>query len=126
MKFGRFANSHLFGREQETKAAGYLRTYGLKLIGSNYHSRFGEIDLIMLEKSTLVFIEVRFRRSNNYGSPIATVSLQKQKKIRLTAAHFLQKHEKFQHLNCRFDVIGLSCLTGSAKYKFDWIKNAFS
>lgn len=80
----------------------------------------------MSDASTLVFIEVRFRRNSNYGSPVDTVNAQKQRKIRLTATQYLQSHVEFQHLVCRFDVIGLSEELGQRKPRVNWIKNAFS
>ena len=115
MHFGRFINSQVFGNAQESKAALYLYSQGLKLLFKNYRSRHGEIDLIMSDSNTLVFVEVRYRRI-------------KQKKIRLTAAHYLQAHPQLQ-CSCRFDVIGLTHATttaaNAAELRFDWIKNAF-
>jgi putative endonuclease len=126
VKFGKFINSHLFGREQENNAAAYLRKQGLKLVCKNYHSRFGEIDLIMMDKSTLVFVEVRYRRHNTFGGAIGSVSISKQHRIRVTASQFLQSQKKFQHLMCRFDVIGISQRTGDTMQKFHWVKDAFT
>ena len=125
--FGRFINSQAFGREQESKAARYLRAQGLKLHCRNYRSRSGEIDLIMSDSNTLVFVEVRYRRSAQFGGAIDSVTATKQKKIRLTAAHYLQSHPRLQYSNCRFDVIGLTpAATAHTKdIRFDWIKNAF-
>jgi Holliday junction resolvase-like predicted endonuclease len=61
MHFGRFINSQVFGNAQESKAALYLSSQGLKLLCRNYRSRHGEIDLIMSDSNTLVFVEVRCR-----------------------------------------------------------------
>ncbi len=126
MSFGRFRNSHRFGREQESRATKYLRARGLRLLDCNFHSRYGEIDLIMIEGSTLVFIEVRYRGGSQYGSAFETVTAGKQRRIRHTAAHYLQRHSQYQHLNCRFDVIGLSGETPSADPVIRWVKNAFT
>lgn len=127
MRFGQFINSKVFGQAQETKAASYLRAQGLKLLCKNYRSRYGEIDLIMVDSHTLVFVEVRYRRSENFGSAIESVTANKQKKIRLTAEHYLQAQPRLQHSNCRFDVIGLSnkYVEDKAETHIDWIKNAF-
>ncbi|MEX0963615.1 MAG: YraN family protein [Pseudohongiellaceae bacterium] len=127
MHFGRLTNSQGFGRAQEANAARYLCSQGLRLICRNYHSRYGEIDLIMADSGILVFIEVRYRHSRRFGSAIATVTPAKQRKIRLTAAHYLQSHPQLQHSCCRFDVIGLSHGSGSDSKEpsIDWIKNAF-
>ncbi len=115
MHFQRFITSQVFGKAQESKAARYLGSQGLRLLCRNYRSRHGEIDLIMSDSNTLVFVEVRYRRI-------------KQKKNRLTAAHYLQAHPQLQ-CSCRFDVIGLTHTTITAVHaaapRFDWIKNAF-
>ena len=128
MHFGQFINSQVFGNAQESKAARYLRSQGLKLLCRNYRSRHGEIDLIMTDTNTLVFVEVRYRRSEHFGGALSSVTNTKQKKIRLTAAHYLQSHPQLQ-CSCRFDVIGLTHMTPtavqSAKLRFDWIKDAF-
>lgn len=126
--FGRFINSQVFGNAQESKAAHYLRSQGLKLLCRNYRSRYGEIDLIMTDSNTLVFVEVRYRRSEHFGGALNSVTSIKQKKIRRTAAYYLQSHPQLQ-CSCRFDVIGLTHTTTTAvhgaKLHFDWIKNAF-
>ena len=128
MHFGRLINSQVFGNAQESKAARYLRLQGLKLLCRNYRSRHGEIDLIMTDSNTLVFGEVRYRRSEYFGGALNSVTSIKQKKIRLTAAHYLQAHPQLQ-CSCRFDVIGLTHATttaaNAAELRFDWIKNAF-
>lgn len=126
--FGRFINSQVFGNAQESKAARYLASQGLKLLCRNFSSRHGEIDLIMTDSNTLVFVEVRYRRSEHFGGALNSVTSIKQKRIRLTAAHYLQTHPQLQ-CSCRFDVIGLThattTATNAAALRFDWIKNAF-
>tara|TARA_R110002073_G_scaffold234907_1_gene396077 strand:+ start:55 stop:447 length:393 start_codon:yes stop_codon:yes gene_type:complete len=129
MGFTRLVSSLSFGKAQETNAARYLCARGLSLLSRNYRCRYGEIDLIMADSEVLVFVEVRFRRQQKYGSAVASVTISKQRKIRLTAAHYLQHHSRLMHSPCRFDVIGLSedLGVGSRKKKLhiDWIKNAF-
>ena len=129
MHFGRFINSRVFGEALESRANRFLRSRGLKLLCRNYRSRYGEIDLIMVDSGTLVFVEVRYRRNEKFGGAIDSVTTAKQKKIRLTAAHYLQSHPQLQVSNCRFDVIGLSQTNASADpvagLHVDWIKNAF-
>jgi len=118
-----------FGLAQETSAARHLQAQGLRLVCRNYRSRFGEIDLIMSDSNTLVFVEVRYRKSDSYGGAIDSVTASKQKRIRLTAAHYLQSHPRLQNRCCRFDVIGLSHAPGSSgnarELRYDWIKSAF-
>ncbi len=129
MRFTRLLNSLSFGKAQEAKAARYLHAQGLRLLCRNYHCRYGEIDLIMADSGVLVFVEVRFRRHAQYGSAVASVTTSKQRKIRLTAAHYLQRHPRLAHNPCRFDVVGLSDAasqdSGAQPLYIDWIKNAF-
>lgn len=130
MYFRRRSNSQEIGKAQEPRAADFLRSKGLKLLSTNYHSRFGEIDLIMSDSGTLVFIEVRYRANGLFGGAAASVTVAKQRRIRLTAAHYLQTHTGLQHCPCRFDVLGLSggadANSQTGAQRFDWIKNAFS
>lgn len=107
----------------EKKAMRYLARQGMKNFSCNYHCRFGEIDLIAHDGDGLVFIEVRYREKSNFGSALDSVTVVKQKKIRRTAKHFLQKHGLGNKMPCRFDVIGITGYDGNLNYQ--WIKNAF-
>lgn len=121
------------GRFYEARAKDYLKKQGLREFQFNYHSRYGEIDLIAKDRETLVFIEVRYRKKQKHGSAAATVNFHKQQKLIKTAQHYLQKNGLTNQVPCRFDVIGItgnvSESTFSMKYKdnleFQWIKNAF-
>lgn len=130
MHFRRRSNSQEIVKAQESRAANFLRAKGLKLLCRNYHSRFDEIDLILSDSGTLVFIEVRYRANGLFGGAVASVTVAKQRRIRLTAAHYLQTHNGLQHCPCRFDVLGLSgeadANSQTGAQCFDWIKNAFS
>jgi len=106
------------GDQHEKIASDYLISQGLTRITANYHSRYGEIDLIMRDKGTLVFVEVRYRRSNKFGGAVMSITPDKQRKIALTALQFLQKNNKTDHL-CRFDVVAIS------EHETRWIKSAF-
>ena len=112
------------GQEVEKLASAYLSQHHLTIIEFNFSCKCGEIDLIMQEKDTIVFVEVRYRRSNAYGSSIETVDRRKQQKLLKTAEFYLQK--KYQHSPCRFDVIGAHIDYESGKLRFDWVKYAFS
>lgn len=130
MYLPRLISSIEFGNKQEAYAARYLRAQGLKFLTRNYRSRHGEIDLIMIDASNIVFVEVRYRGSAEFGGAIASVTQAKQRKIRLTAAHFLQSHPLLRNHPCRFDVIGLSRanheVDKSRQAHIEWIKNAFT
>ncbi len=111
------------GRQFEILAQKFLRKQGLKQFQMNFHSRFGEIDLIARDADVLVFIEVRYRKNSDHGDAAATVNFHKQQKIIRTAQHYLQKSGLTNKMPCRFDVIGIS---GSVDaLDIQWIKNAF-
>jgi putative endonuclease len=108
------------GLDAEKLAATFLAARGLILIAQNYHCRFGEIDLIMKEANTLVFIEVRLRSNANFGNAAMSITAQKQQKISIAAQHYLQQNAI--EMPCRFDVIVMNKAELSA---IEWIKNAF-
>lgn len=112
-------SSRQFGQEKEQHACKYLIKHGLKLLVQNYCCKLGEIDLIMQDRETLVFIEVRYREQNDYGCGLESVTRAKQRKIIRTAQHYLLTSRK-QHLPCRFDVIACT-----KNQKINWIKDAF-
>ena len=122
----RFLNKRLFGKKQEQDAARYLQKCGLKLLDTNYQCQLGEIDLVMVDtQQQLVFVEVRYRSQETFGSAIESVTPGKQRKICLTAAHYLIAHPQYTHLACRFDVIGLTPSSIHNVPEIEWIKNAF-
>ncbi len=110
--------SSLLGQSAEARAEAFLRTHGLKLVTRNWRGRFGEIDLIMQDDSTLVFIEVRLRSRSDFGGAAASVTPAKQKKLLATARQYMTTLKTLPP--CRFDVIALS--GNSAP---EWIRNAF-
>lgn len=93
------------GARAESRALTHLKRNRLKLIDRNYACRYGEIDLIMLDRDTLVFFEVRSRSSLSHGGAAESITSSKQQKVRRTAAHFLQNHPEHQHRQCRFDAV---------------------
>ena len=114
------------GIAAEQLAATFLMQHGLKLITQNYHCRFGEIDLIMTDAKTLVFVEVKLRSSNQFGGAAASITPQKQQKMILTAQHYLQT-QKLGDVPCRFDVILMQSanLAATDLKHIEWIRNAF-
>ncbi|MDP2247478.1 MAG: YraN family protein [Nitrosomonadales bacterium] len=107
------------GSEAEQIAAMHLQQKGLKLLVQNYQSRYGEIDLIMQDGKTIVFIEVRLRTSNSFGGAAMSITPSKQQKIIRTAEQYLQKHG---NVDCRFDVILMNKANDNS---IEWISNAF-
>ncbi len=123
-----------FGQLQEQIAADYLIAKGLKLLFKNFQCRRGEIDLIMRDADTLVFVEVRYRRSSKFGSAVESVDYRKQTKLLRCAQYFLVSHNLTEIHPCRFDILGLSpgqpnsgasCTSGAAEPHIEWLKNAF-
>ncbi|MCW8194351.1 YraN family protein [Proteobacteria bacterium 005FR1] len=108
------------GECAERHAEDYLIARGLRLRERNYRCKGGEIDLIMADGSTCVFVEVRYRKQQRFGSPAETVDWGKQSKLRRAAEHFLQASGLTDKLPCRFDVISIA-----GDRSIEWIKNAF-
>lgn len=114
------------GLRAEDQVLSFLIKQGLKPVTRNYNCRVGELDLVMWDGETLVFIEVRYRKNRHYGSAVETVDYRKQRKLARTALHFLQTRHDSRWPPCRFDVIGVDPADNQAtSLHFDWIKNAF-
>jgi putative endonuclease len=104
------------GQAGEDRALVYLQQNGLTLIERNFRCKGGEIDLIMAERGTLVFVEVRTRSSAGYGGAAASVTLRKQARLITAAQVFLQRYQ--MPPACRFDVIAID------RTLINWLKNA--
>ncbi|MEO8331805.1 MAG: YraN family protein [Gallionella sp.] len=108
------------GAQAEQWAAQHLQQQGLKPVAQNYRGRFGEIDLVMQEGTTLVFIEVRMRRNADFGGAAASIDARKQQRIVRTAQQYLAA---LAHIPpCRFDVVLMDDAQGG---NVQWIRNAF-
>jgi putative endonuclease len=106
------------GAQAEQQAADYLQRQGLKIIARNWACRHGEIDLIALDQQQLVFVEVRMRRSNQFGGAAASITAAKQAKLWASAQHYLQSIKPTPA--CRFDAL---CIDGQA---ISWLKNCIT
>lgn len=95
---------HETGKQGEKAATEYLKQKGYQILETNYYCKRGEIDIIALDKQELVFIEVKTRTTNQYGSPAESVTKQKQKHIYKTAEYYLYKRNLEQE-QIRIDVI---------------------
>lgn len=107
------------GKRAERLAEKYLLAQGLALITRNFHCKHGEIDLIMAENQTLVFVEVRLRIDN---SAQESVTLPKQRRIIRTAGRFLTHHPAYHAWPMRFDIIAMDRCRLDA---IEWLTNAF-
>jgi len=94
------------GKLGEDIAADHLSGVGYKILERNFRCPLGEIDIVARDHDTLVFVEVRSRRTDNYGSPLESVGLAKQKKISTVAAYYLNRHGS-QQIKARFDVVAV-------------------
>ncbi len=110
------------GEEAESLGQRYLEKRGLILVDRNYHCRRGEIDLIMRDGNFLVFVEVRYRKNNIYGSAAESVTRKKQRRLLTAAECYLQNEKLYRNYSCRFDVITIS---GQYNSEIEWIKDAF-
>jgi putative endonuclease len=111
--------AHLLrGASAEDQAQDYLVGKGLKLVCRNYRCKHGELDLVMRDQQSLVIVEVRYRKSDVYGSALESVTANKQAKIIAATQHYLSTIRADSPL--RFDVVAIS-----GNGDINWIKNAF-
>ncbi len=96
------------GEQAEKLALSWLESKGYQLIQSNYARRVGEIDLIVQhpDNATIVFVEVRYRSSEQYGGALLSVNYAKQRRLVKTANSWLQRHAS-EHTHARIDVMAL-------------------
>ena len=109
------------GAQAEEFAARFLQRHGLSLLQRNYRCRGGEIDLIMQEGATLVFVEVRLRSRGDFGGAAASIDHRKQQRLALAARHYLSTLSRTPP--CRFDAVLLQEPNDSAGV--EWLRNAF-
>lgn len=107
------------GEAAEQLAAAFLQRQGLTIAHRNYRCRFGEIDLIAQDGKTLVFVEVRSRRTEDFGGAAASITQDKRDKLLRTARHYLARNRSTSP--CRFDAV----LIRGEPPRVEWIRNAF-
>ena len=114
------------GKIGERYVVQMLLEQGYMFIDANYHSRFGEIDIIVADDKYIVFVEVKTRDTNSRSKPLEAVTSGKKKKLIQTALLYLQEHEELQHLQPRFDA-AVIITTGKNKEitEVQYITNAF-
>ena len=111
-------NTQCLGRRGESIAEGYLLSLGYRILERNYRNPFGEMDLIAMEGSTVVFVEVKTRNSSRFGSPELAVDLRKQQRLSRIAMEYLVR-KAWTCKPCRFDVVAIR------GKDVDLIRNAF-
>lgn len=113
-------NKTEIGNKAELKACEFLTRQHLQIIKTNFKALpYGEIDIIAIENDILVFVEVKYRKSNNFGYAQEMITPRKQSKIINTANIFLQRYPLYENKESRFDVIAIN------NTNINWIKNAF-
>ncbi|BAJ03962.1 YraN family protein [Shewanella violacea] len=105
------------GQLGENLARTYLEQQGLTFVAKNVRYKFGEIDLVMQQGKTLVFVEVKYRSKSQFGGALHALSTKQIQRLRRAAEHYMQ----LKHLDviCRFDLIGVE------PAQIYWLKNAF-
>ncbi|MCX7798136.1 MAG: YraN family protein [Melioribacter sp.] len=99
-------NKRKRGKEGEELACKYLTELGYKILKKNYQLNHGEIDIIAEDGDTLVFVEVKYRKSIEYGHPEDSITKRKQKQIKKTAEAYIYKNN-ITNQSCRIDVISI-------------------
>ena len=111
------------GDAVEAAALTHLQANGLRLLARNAQARGGEIDLVMLDGTTIVFVEVRYRASAAFGGGSASIDARKRRKLVHAAQVFLMKNPHHAQAACRFDVIDAS--GDPAAPHLHWMRDAF-
>jgi putative endonuclease len=114
---GRRTAAQVAGGAAEDAAARFLADHGLAIVARNYRTRFGEIDLVAQDGTTLVFVEVRQRSGDGYGGAASSITAGKRRRIESAARHYLSTLRR--EPPCRFDVVTLE--TGAPT----WLRAAF-
>ena len=112
-------NQRRQGSDYEKAAAAYLQKQGLTILESNFYCKFGEIDIIARDEEYLVFVEVKYRKSQAAGGAMAAVGFKKMRTICRVADYYMISHHMNQEQSVRFDVVAIEA--GQLKH----IKNAF-
>jgi len=109
-------NKRQKGTLYETKALEFLRLKGLKFLDRNIRGTYGEVDLIFTDENTLVFVEVKYRRTTNFGFGAEAVDKRKVKRIYLTAMEYIWNN-KLEDMDVRFDLISFD------NWELKWTRN---
>ena len=111
------------GNQAEDQACQYLQNKGFTLVKRNFSTKAGEVDLIMDDNQTLVFVEVRYRKNANFGGAAASITPKKQQRIIKAALAYQQKYAPQSAM--RFDVVAIEGDNEANAQKLNWIKSAF-
>jgi putative endonuclease len=114
------------GRVGERLALEHLERLGLRLVARNYRTRFGEIDLIMCDEATIVFVEVKARRAGAVAAALESVPPRKQRQVRsMAAAWLVESTDRPRARELRFDVVGVTVDRHGSLVRLDHLEGAF-
>ncbi len=102
------AQNKNLGKEGERIAVEYLRKKGYRVIEENYRTRRGEIDIICEQRGSVIFVEVKTRKSMSFGRPEEAVDSRKRKKMAEIALDYLTEKHLNGRVDCRFDVVAIT------------------
>ena len=111
------------GRDAEQRAEQFLHQQRMRTLLRNAYCRMGEIDLVMQDGDTIVFVEVRQRRHSHYGGAAQSVDHYKQRRLIQAARYLMARHPNWSNYPCRFDVIAFE--PDSDPQAPLWYKDAF-
>jgi putative endonuclease len=121
----RFSSEKSLGRRGEDAAARFLKRLGYRIVERGHDSRLGEIDIIAVDRRTVVFVEVKTRTSADAGRPVDAVDSVKQRRMTQSALAYLKSHGLLENA-ARFDVLAVTWPADSRRPQIEHYTNAFS
>lgn len=113
----------VLGHGGEELAAAYLQAAGYRILTRNFRTRLGEIDIVARDGDTLVFVEVKARRSPNFGPAKAAVTNAKRRRLSMLALQYLKSPAGRRFARARFDVVAVDRQNG--EQRIELVQNAF-
>ena len=115
---------HALGARGEAAAVKAVRRAGYRIRERNYHTRWGELDIVAEQSDVLAFIEVKTRATNRHGAPAEAVTVQKQQRLHRAAQLYVEEHGLHDRL-CRFDIVSVVWPEGARKPEVTILADAF-
>ncbi len=112
------------GQQGEAAAARFLKRLGYIIVARGARDSLGELDVVAVDGRTVVFVEVKTRRSHDKGHPSDAVDVDKQRRLTRLALAYLKRHRLLEQ-SARFDVVALTWPVGCKKPTIEHFRNAF-
>jgi putative endonuclease len=119
-------NRLILAREGENLAATLLSRKSYQILQMNFHSRYGEIDIVAKFKNHLIFVEVKTRSDLERDLALETVTLKKQRRITKTALHFIEQNQEYNEYMIRFDIVLIFYHRSTDNFSYEHLEDAFS